>query len=83
MTTALTYDQIATEVVNQCKRTVGYAEAQDKAAYLFGVSAATDRTHKIMQSQIETLQAEIDRLKEVQQDMKTLSNIITKYSDDH
>lgn len=79
-------DQKRIYLENQCKDTVGYAEAENKKSFMTGVSVALSKAGVFYEAKLkqQTRLVEIWK-KEYEnsiEDLRTLSKLIKKYSDE-
>lgn len=74
-----------TKIESECKNTVGFAEAENKESFMIGVSVAIRKARDHYEKEIQSLKCNLDSYKKMYEnantDIKTLSKIITKYSE--
>ena len=77
--------KLTARIKDSVKDTVGYAEATNKVSFLVGSSVAFGKAEVFFNDEIESLTEQVERYKkgyeEIRKDVKTLTNILIKYSD--
>lgn len=78
-------DNLKNIVELEAQNTVGYSEAVNKESFMIGVSVAFSKTEEQFLIELEStkklLESYISMYEDVSNDMKTLTGIIGKYSD--
>jgi hypothetical protein len=76
--------ELRTKIEELAKSTIGYSEAQNKESFMVGVSVAFHKTNEHYSNEVEQLKRQIDMYKSMyenlNEDMKTLTGIISRYS---
>lgn len=74
------------KIEKEVKETVGYKEAENKDSFMTGVSVTFTRASEIYEKDIEKLKGILENYKSSfisrDKDLRTISNILNKYSDD-
>jgi hypothetical protein len=72
-------------LLGKAKDTIGWLEAEDRASFMTGAGVAISKTTEYYESEIEKLKNRLKFYENIEKtavnDLKTLSSIISKYSD--
>lgn len=77
--------EISKEIKNSVKDTIGYGEASNKESFMVGANIAFYRSEEYFKSVIKSLEDQVTNYKSayelVSNDMKTLTSILNRYSE--
>jgi hypothetical protein len=79
-------ESLREKIERYSKQTVGYSEAENKESFMVGVSVAISFTQELYLSEIKDLKTQLEGFRGANEtylnDLKTMSSIIIRYSDD-
>lgn len=76
---------IESKIIDDSKKTVGYAECENKHSFITGVTVAIAIAESFYSGEIKNLESQLSGLKNscknVTDDLRTIANILYKYAE--